>query len=57
LGPVFCLAGQGFSDGEIATRLSTSEVNLQGCIVWILYFLCFSDQMERIRYASVHAEI
>lgn len=55
--PVFDLAGQGFSDGEIASRLSTSEVNVQGCVAWILHFLQFSDRLELIRYASVQTGI
>jgi len=55
--PVFRLAGQGFSDGEIASRLNTSEVNVQGCVDWIMHFLQFSDRMELIQYASVHTEI
>jgi len=55
--PVFRLAGQVVSDGEIASRLNTSEVNVQGCIAWILHFLQFSDRMELIRYASVRTEI
>jgi len=55
--PVFRLAGQGFSDGEIASRLNTSEVNVRGCVAWMLRFLEFSDRLELIRYASIHIEI
>ena len=55
--PAFRLAGHVFSDGEIASSLNTSEVNVQGCVDWIMHFLQFSDRMELIRYVSIHTEI
>jgi DNA-binding NarL/FixJ family response regulator len=55
--PVFRLAGQGFNDGEIASRLNTSEVNVQRCVAWIMLFLQFSDRMELIHYAAVRTEM
>jgi DNA-binding NarL/FixJ family response regulator len=57
LGPVFRLAAQGLTDCEIANRLNISELNVHGCIAWILHFLQLSDRMELIRYASVRTEI
>ena len=42
--PVFRLAGHGFSDGEIASSLNSSEVNVQGCV-------------DLIRHVSIHTEI
>ena len=50
--PVYCLVCQGFSDRDIATKLNLTELNVQGCIVWILHFLKLSDRNELIRYAS-----
>jgi DNA-binding NarL/FixJ family response regulator len=55
LGPVYHLAGQGLSDREIANALNITELNVQGCVAWILHFLQFADRKELIRYASVRA--
>jgi len=52
LGPVYRLAGQGLSDGEIATKLDITETKVEGCVAWILRFLKFKDRLELIRYAS-----
>ena len=57
LGPVYRLAGQGLSDRETANRLNITELNVQGCVAWILHFLQFTDRKELIRYASVRAAI
>jgi DNA-binding NarL/FixJ family response regulator len=57
LGPVYRLVGQGLSDREIANRLNITELNVQGCVAWILRFLQFTNRMELIRYASVRAAI
>jgi len=57
LAPVFRMAGQGFSDAEIASRLNTSEANVQSRVHWIMHFLQFSDRIELIQCASVHAQI
>jgi DNA-binding NarL/FixJ family response regulator len=55
LGPVSRLVGQGLSDREIANRLNSTEVHVQGCVAWILHFLQFTNRMELIRHASVQA--
>jgi DNA-binding NarL/FixJ family response regulator len=57
LGPVYRLAGQGLSDREIANRLNITEVNVQGCVAWILHFLQLTDRMELARYAAVRPTI
>lgn len=55
--PVFRLAGQGFNDSEIASRLNISETNVQHCVAWIMHSLQFSDRMELIHYSAVRTEI
>jgi DNA-binding NarL/FixJ family response regulator len=55
LGPIYRLASQGLSDVDIANQLNLTEVKVQGCIVWMLHFLKFTDRIELIRYASVRA--
>ena len=55
LEPVYRLASQGLSDREIANRLNITELNVQGCVAWILHFLQLTSRMELIRYASVRA--
>lgn len=52
LGPVYRLVGQGLSDREIATRLDTTEIKVEGCVAWILRFLKFTYRPELVEYAS-----
>lgn len=53
LGPVFRVAGQGFRDREIAHRLNLRELNVHGCVAWVLHFLRFMDRIELIPCVSV----
>jgi hypothetical protein len=52
LGSVYRLAGQGFSDHDIAEKLNLAELSVQACIAWILHFLGFTDRNRLIRYAA-----
>jgi len=55
LGPIYRLAGQGLNDVDIANKLNINEVQVQGCVAWMLHFLKLADRIELIRYASVRA--
>ena len=57
LGPVYRLAGQGLSDREIADRLNLTELNVQGCVAWILHFLGLTDRVKLVRYASARTTV
>lgn len=57
LGPVYRLAGQGFSDHEIAKKLNITELNVQGCVAWILHFLKLTGRAELMQYASARPTI
>jgi hypothetical protein len=52
LGPIYGLAGQGFSDRDIAEKLNVTEVRVRDCVAWILHFLGFTDRTELVRYAA-----
>jgi hypothetical protein len=57
LGTVYRLVGQGFSDRDIAKKLNITELDVQGCIAWILHFLGFTNRNELIRYAAAPTEM
>ena len=42
-------------DRDIAKKLSLTEVNVQNCIAWVLYFLKLKDRQELVLYASARA--
>ena len=52
LGPVYRLVGQGFSDGDIATKLDLTELRVQSSKAWILHFLGFTNRNELIRHTA-----
>jgi hypothetical protein len=52
LGPVYRLAGRGFSDHDIAEKLNLTELSVRACIAWILHFLGFTDRNELVRYVA-----
>ena len=39
LSPIYRLLGEGFNDGDIAVKMDLTEVKVEGCIAWIVYFL------------------
>jgi hypothetical protein len=51
LGPTYRLAGKGFNDREIANKLNTTEIAVQGCISWMLHSFKLPDRMEWARDA------
>jgi len=55
LGPIYLSLGQGLNDGEIATKLGLTEVNVQNCIAWVIHFLKLRDRQELVHYASAGA--
>ncbi len=50
--PVYRLAGQGFSDHEIAVKLSLSENTVYGCIGYLVRRLKCRTRAELVLYAS-----
>jgi orotate phosphoribosyltransferase-like protein len=52
LGPVYNLAGQGFSDNEIAGKLNVSEDNVRSCVAWLLRCGSHDSRPELIRDAA-----
>lgn len=52
LGPIYHLVGRGMSDHEIASKLNLTEVIVQGCTSWLIYFLKCDNRAELIQYAS-----
>lgn len=52
LGSVYALVGQGFSDNEIAGRLTVSEDNGRRCVAWLLRFGSHDNRAELIREAA-----
>lgn len=52
LGPVYHLAGQGFSDCDIAKRLNLTEPRFQACVAWISHFLGLTNRGELIRHTA-----
>jgi hypothetical protein len=55
LGPVYRLLGQGLSDVAIANKLNVTELNVQGCVTWLLRSLRFTNRGELFQYASIPA--
>jgi hypothetical protein len=53
--PIYRLAGQGFSDADIASKLSITELNVRSCMTWLLRFLKLNQRSELIEYASPRA--
>jgi DNA-binding NarL/FixJ family response regulator len=56
LGPIYKLVGHGLSDCDIAEKLNTTELNVQGCVAWLLHFFNFSRREELVLRASNAAE-
>ena len=53
--PIYRLAGQGFSEAEIASKVNTAERDVHSCIAWLLRFLNLADLGQLIQYASRRA--
>jgi DNA-binding NarL/FixJ family response regulator len=53
--PIYRLAGQGFSEAEIASKVNTAERDVHSCIAWLLRFLNLTDRGQLIQYASRRA--
>lgn len=51
LGPIYRLVGKGFNNGEIANKLSLTEVKVQECISWMLHSFRMANRMELVRDA------
>jgi DNA-binding NarL/FixJ family response regulator len=51
LGPIYRLAGNGFNDREIASKLNLAESKVQGCISWMLRSLKMPNRMDLAREA------
>jgi DNA-binding NarL/FixJ family response regulator len=50
--PIYRLAGEGFSDADIANKLNITELKVQSCMAWVLRFLRLKHRIELVRYAS-----
>jgi DNA-binding NarL/FixJ family response regulator len=50
--PIYRLAGQGFSDADIANKLNITELKVQSCMAWLLRFLRLNYWGELVKYAS-----
>jgi DNA-binding NarL/FixJ family response regulator len=50
--PIYRLAGQGFSDADIANKLHITELKVQSCMAWLLRFLRLNCRHELVKYAS-----
>ena len=50
--PIYRLAGQGFSDADIASKLSITQLNVQNCMAWLLRFLKLNHRSQLAEYAS-----
>jgi len=50
--PVYRLAGQGFSDADIANKLNITELKVQSCMAWLLRFLRLNYRGELVKYVS-----
>jgi DNA-binding CsgD family transcriptional regulator len=50
--PIYRLAGQGFSDADIANKLNITELKAQSCMAWLLRFLRLNYRGELVKYAS-----
>jgi DNA-binding NarL/FixJ family response regulator len=53
--PVYRLVGRGLSDGDIATKLKLPQLNVEGCVGWLLHFLELKDRSELVQYAAAGA--
>ena len=47
--PIYRLAGQGFSEAEIASKVNTAERDVHSCIAWLLRFLNLADRGQTCR--------
>ena len=50
--PIYRLAGQGFSDADIANKLNITELKVQSCLTWLLRFLKLNHRSQLVEYAS-----
>lgn len=50
--PIYRLAGQGFSDADIASKLNITELNVRNCMTWLLRFLKLNQRSQLVEYAS-----
>jgi hypothetical protein len=48
LGPVYRMVGHGFTDREIAGKLSVDEATVTSCIGWTLHFLRFTEREQLV---------
>lgn len=53
--PIYRLAGQGFSDADIASKLNITELNVRNCMTWLLRFLKLNQRSQLVEYASPRA--
>jgi DNA-binding CsgD family transcriptional regulator len=53
--PIYRLAGKGFSDADIASKLNITELNVRNCMTWLLRFLKLNQRSQLIEYASTRA--
>ena len=52
LGPIYRLVGKSMIDSDIAENLGLTDVNVEGCIAWMLRLLKFTSREELVQYAS-----
>ena len=52
LGPIYRAVGQGLNDDDIAKKLNLTELNIQSCIAWTVYFLKLKNRQELVLYAA-----
>jgi hypothetical protein len=50
--PIYRLAGQGFSDADIASKLNITQLNVQSCMAWLLRFLKLNHRSQLAEYSS-----
>ena len=48
-GPIYRLAGRGFSNCDIADRLGVTETSVQSCITWMLRFFKVASREELVQ--------
>lgn len=51
--PIYRLAGQGFSDADIASKLNITELNVRNCMTWLLRFLKLNQRSQLVEYVSL----